>query len=169
MGGVLALRYALLYPGSASKIIACDMPGMTSLEAAKPKWRSRISQFRAEGVENLAVATVERWFPDPCPEGVKEEALTMTRQCSLTGYEICAEAIMNYDYEGELQNLKPDNQKVMVLVGENDEAVGPVEILRGVAAKVKGSEYVVVKDAGHLPPMHRREEFERIMLEFLKR
>jgi 3-oxoadipate enol-lactonase len=58
---------------------------------------------------------------------------------------------------------------VMVLVGENDEAVGPPEILKGVAEGIKGSEYVVVEDAGHLPPMHRAEEFERIVLDFLGR
>jgi 3-oxoadipate enol-lactonase len=57
----------------------------------------------------------------------------------------------------------------MVLVGENDEAVGPPEVLRGVAEGIQGSEYVVLKDAGHLPPMHKAEEFERIVLDFLGR
>jgi pimeloyl-ACP methyl ester carboxylesterase len=45
--------------------------------------------------------------------------------------------------------------------------VGPPEILKGVAKGVRGSEYVVVKDAGHLPPMHRAEEVQQIVLDFL--
>jgi len=47
--------------------------------------------------------------------------------------------------------------------------VGPPEILKGPAEGVKGSEYVVAKDTGHLPPIHRAEEFERIELDFLAR
>jgi pimeloyl-ACP methyl ester carboxylesterase len=76
---------------------------------------------------------------------------------------------MNYDYEQEFRSIGEGGEKVMVLVGENDESVGPPEILKGVADGIKGSEYVVVKDAGHLPPMHRAEEFEWIALDFLVR
>ena len=76
MGGVLALRYAMLYPGTASHVICCDAPGMTSLEVSKAKWRARLAQFRAEGVETLAHATVERWLPDPCEDVIQAKALT---------------------------------------------------------------------------------------------
>lgn len=172
MGGVLAMRYAMLYPGTVSKVICCDAPGLTSLESAKPKWRARMKQFREEGVDDLARATVERWFPDPCSNAVKEKALAQTRSCSLAGYEICAEAIMNYDYNDDLRRMQ-NPEGILVLVGENDEAVGPKEVLRTVAENVGGqdrkAEYVAVKDAGHLPPMHRSEEFERIILEFLRK
>jgi 3-oxoadipate enol-lactonase len=169
MGSVLALRYAMLYPGTASYVICCDSPGITSLEVSKAKWSSRMTQFHAEGVEDLARATVERWFPDPCEETVKQKALEQTMACTLEGYEIYAQAIMNYDYEQEFRSIGEGGEKVMVLVGENDESVGPPEILKGVADGIKGSEYVVVKDAGHLPPMHRAEDFEWIALDFLVR
>lgn len=145
MGGVLALRYAMLYPGSASHIVSCDAPGMTSLEASKPKWRVRLAQFRAHGVEDLARATVERWFPEPCEQAVKAEALVQTRACTLRGYEVCVEGIMSYDYEAELGRVGKGGQKVMVLVGEKDEAVGPEEVLRGVAGRIPGCKYVMVK------------------------
>ena len=129
-----------------------------------------MAQFRAEGVENLARATVERWFPEPCEDAIKQKALEQTMACTLEGYEICAEGIMNYDYEEEFRRIGDGGrEKVMVLVGENDEAVGPPEILKGVADGIKACEYVVVKDAGHLPPMHTAEEFERTVLDFLGR
>jgi 3-oxoadipate enol-lactonase len=169
MGAVLALRYAMLYPGSASHIVSCDALGMVSLEASKPKWRARLAQFRAHGVEDLARVTVERWFPEPCEQAVKAEALAQTRACTLRGYEVCAEGIMSYDYDADLGRVGERGEKVMVLVGEKDEAVGPEEVLRGVADRIPECEYVVVKDAGHLPPMHKKEEFESILLDFLGR
>jgi hypothetical protein len=47
----------------------------------------------------------------------------------------------------------------------SDRSVGPPEILKGVAKGVRGSEYVVVKNAGNLPLMHRTEEFQQIVLD----
>lgn len=166
MGGVLALRYAILYPGSLTKVVSCDAPGMTSLEVSKALWRERIAIFRDQGVEALARATVQRWFPEPCPAAVRDEALKQNITCTLSGYVTCAEGIMNYDYTSELGRIQEEH--VMVLAGENDEAIGPPEILIDVAAKVRGARYVVVKDAGHLPPMDQAEQFERIVIPFLK-
>ena len=165
MGGVLGMRYAMMYPGQVDRVMCCDAPGMTSLEASKPKWKARMDQFRAEGVDGLARATVERWFPDPCPEEVKEEALRLTTGCTYDGYEICAQGIMNYDYMDQLDKI--NGVKVMVLVGEKDEAIGPKEINMETAERVEGAEYMELKDCGHIPPMHRAEEFESIMVNFL--
>jgi pimeloyl-ACP methyl ester carboxylesterase len=36
IGGVLALRYAQMYPGILKKVISCDAPGMPSLASVMP-------------------------------------------------------------------------------------------------------------------------------------
>jgi len=164
MGGVLAIRYALLHPDPAMRIMCCDAPGLTSLESAKPLWRDRIAQFRAEGVERLAQTTVDRWFPDPVAPGVKAAALEQTRTCQLEGYRVCAEGITSYDYDGMLGDVRG---KVVILRGENDSSVGPKSVLMDVARRVAGARYVELKDAGHIPPMHRPAEFEQAVLHFL--
>jgi pimeloyl-ACP methyl ester carboxylesterase len=166
MGGVLALRYAELYPGVLTKIMSCDAPGLTSLDIAKPRWAARIAQFEAEGVDNLALATVDRWFPEPCPAGARERMLEQTRSCTLEGYKACADGIMNYDYEGGLGGIK--HEQVMILAGENDEAIGPKEVLVSVAGKIPEAKYVLMKDVGHIPPFHNPEAFNKIMLEFFQ-
>jgi 3-oxoadipate enol-lactonase len=168
IGGVIALRYALMYPEQLSYIISCDAPGMTSLEEAKIKWKDRMKMFREQGVEPLAKATVERWFPDPCPPDVKVESLQHTMSVSFLGYAAMAEAIMNYDYTSELGNIKTEKTAVMILAGENDEAIGPQEILIDVHQRIPGSQHVLMKDTGHIPPMHQAAEFERIVISFLK-
>lgn len=180
MGGVLALRFAMLYPksiDSAGGVVACDPPGATSLEAAKPLWPARIAQFErdvARGEETLCGATVERWIPFPRGRGSKddgetvaarEKALRMVRRCRLDGYRVCADGIRNYDYEGGLGKVKA---RAMVLVGALDEAVGPRSVTEGIARNVERGQYVWLEGAGHLPPIHRPREFERILLEFLE-
>jgi 3-oxoadipate enol-lactonase len=156
----------MMYPGSLEKVISCDAPGMTALEESKPKWRERIATFRDQGVEALAKLTVVRWFPEPVPAGVRDEAYEHVTSATLDGYVTCAEGIMDYDYTAGLANIQRED--VMVLAGENDEAIGPPEILADVAARIKGAKHILMPDTGHIPPMHSAEEFERIVIAFLQ-
>lgn len=166
MGGVLALRFAMLYPSAVSRVVSCDAPGLTSLEKAKPLWKERVEEFQQHGVEDLAHKTVERWFPEPCTQAIKDAALVQTRSCTFEGYSICAEAIQNYDYEGQLAKVKV---KTLILAGDKDSSIGPPEVLQKVADGIKHAQYVQIKDSGHLPPMHQPEEFESVVIKFLEK
>lgn len=171
VGGVLALRYAMMFPQDVEAVISCDAPGMTTIEAAKPLWTQRIQQFEDDqkaGKDDLCRATVDRWFPgsDEQTIAVRAESLKHVKTCSLQGYKICADAVRNFDYTGQLLEIEA---RCMVLVGSEDTAVGPPELLISVAEKIKGSEYVMLDGAGHLPPLHRPEKFNEVMLRFLSK
>jgi 3-oxoadipate enol-lactonase len=184
MGGVLALRYAMKHDlGSTKgkkadekqksdkklKIVAIGAPGMKALEASIPKWEERLTLFREEGVDRLAHLTAARWVPNPAPPGLRERVEEMCRRTTLDGYERCVAAIVDYDYQskGQLEELaSAPNIDVLVIRGENDEAVGPKSILETVARRA-GGRFVEMKGVGHVSPMHDPDEFERILLEFL--
>jgi pimeloyl-ACP methyl ester carboxylesterase len=166
MGGVLALRYAQMFPDTVKKVMSCDAPGLTSLEAAKPLWKERMTLFRNEGVKALAKVTVQRWCPDPCGEDVRAGLFEQACSCTYDGYRTCAEGIMNYCYEEYLSKMEKED--VMILAGENDTAIGPREVLVGVAEKVPGARYVLMPDVGHVPPFHAPETFNKIMLDFMQ-
>ncbi|KAI1321688.1 alpha/beta-hydrolase [Xylariaceae sp. FL0255] len=166
IGGVLAIRYAQLYPRTLSKIMSCDAPGMTTIEAGKPLWLSRIAQFETEGVENLAKATVERWIPEPYSEGTRDRMLDQTRTCTLDGYKSCAHAVMNYDYSSGLGQM--ENEDVLILAGENDMSIGPREILVKVAKAIPNAKYHLMANVGHIPPYHDPRGFNAIMIDFFE-
>ena len=170
MGGVLAIRYAQLYPDQISHVISMGMPGIKSLEAAKPLWSQRIEEFEKDvraGTDELCRKTVQRWLPGNEERSVeaRREALEEVRRCSYRGYVACADGIRGYDYGDQLSKVQA---KTMVLAGDRDGACGPREGLEMVAEKIKGAEFVWFEGAGHLPPLHKREEFEELMLRFLK-
>lgn len=171
IGGVLVLRYHMLYPppaGTTTKIISCAAPGLTSLEASKPKWRARIEQWNADNSNvNLVKQTLERWFPEPLPEDFPhQKAQDIVSSCTFEGYDICVWATMNFDYTGELDSIK-DGQNVMILAGELDANIGPREVLVNVHERINGSKYLLMEGTGHIPPMHWPEKFETIVLDFL--
>lgn len=169
IGGVLALRYAMLYPSEVETAISLCAPGIKSLEKAKPLWTQRIQQFEIderEGTDTLCRATVNRWLPgdEAHDEAVRTKALEHVKTCSLEGYRVLADAIRGYDYSDQLGRL--DGVKCVVIAGGRDGAVD-VEVLRDVAARIdapRGARFVLMEDAGHIPPMHRAEEFEALVL-----
>ena len=169
IGGVLALRYAMLYPEDVDKIIAIAAPGITTPEASKALWSQRIDIFeedsRTQG-HRLCHATVNRWFPGERPEddAIRAEALSHVKTCSLGGYKLLADTIRDYDYGEEVREIK--GVKCLIVAGGEDSAVSP-GLLKDVASRIVGAEYVRMEGAGHLPPMHKAEEFNRTMLEFL--
>ena len=173
IGGVLALRYAMLYPSEVDIAISLCAPGIKSLEKAKPLWTQRIQQFEAderEGTDTLCRATVDRWLPgdEPHDEAVRAEALKHVKTCTLEGYKVLADAIRGYDYSDQLGRL--DGVKCVVIAGGRDGAVD-AELLKDVAARIhapEGARFVLVEDAGHIPPMHRAEEFEALVLTALE-
>lgn len=173
IGGVLALRYAMLYPSEVDIAISLCAPGIKSLEKAKPLWTQRIQQFEAderEGTDTLCRATVDRWLPgdEPHDEAVRAEALKHVKTCTLEGYKVLADAIRGYDYSDQLGRL--DGVKCVVIAGGRDGAVD-AELLKDVAARIhapEGARFVLMEDAGHIPPMHRAEEFEALVLTTLE-
>ena len=173
IGGVLALRYAMLYPSEVETAISLCAPGIKSLEKSKPLWTQRIQQFETderEGTDTLCRATVERWLPgdEPHDEAVRAEALEHVKTCSLEGYRVLADAIRGYDYSDQLGRL--EGVKCVVVAGGRDGAVD-AEVLRDVAKRIhapRGARFVLMEDAGHIPPMHRAEEFEALVLATLE-
>ena len=172
IGGVLALRYHMLYPTppgieKPTKIISMAAPGLSTLPSSSEKWVSRIAKWKADGTNtHLASETLNRWFPNPLPQDFDmDNATQIVQSCTLQGYEICAWATMNFDYTGELDRIT-DGENVMILAGKEDGNIGPREVLADVAERIKGSRYVMLDGVGHIPPMHP-DVFEPVLLEFL--
>jgi 3-oxoadipate enol-lactonase len=179
IGGVLALRCAMLFPQDVEKVISIAGPGIKTPEPAKKAWSERIEVFESDvqnGTDKLCHATVARWFPGQKPEDdlIREESLGHVKTCSLQGYKTLADTIRNYDYESEVAMAGwggigmgwAEKVKCLVVAGVEDSAVSP-EVLEGIAGKLPGAEFKRVEGAGHLPPMHRAREFEGVAVGFL--
>jgi pimeloyl-ACP methyl ester carboxylesterase len=172
IGGVLALRYAMLYPSPTFKIISIAAPGIASPPKAHDLWTQRIAQFEkdvASGTNELCRATVGRWFPNSRPEddAAREEALGHVKTCSLEGYKILADAIRGYDYSGEEVEGLSGKADVMIVCGEEDAACD-LEGMKAVKRRIgAGCEFVGMERTGHLPPMQKKSEFEGIVGRFL--
>lgn len=178
IGGVLALRYAMLYPSQVEIAISLCAPGIKSPEHTEDLWTQRIAQFEADlasGDDSLCHATVQRWLPGDGAgdEAARREALGHVRTCSLKGYRLLADAIRGFDYSEQLEREGLGDVKCVIVAGGRDTA-SSVEALEEVAATIRKSaspqaaEFVLMQDAGHIPPMHCPKEFEEVLLAALR-
>jgi len=150
-------------------IISLCSPGIKAPAAAQDLWAQRIKLFKEDvksGTHELADQTIARWFPGDrrADDSVRAESLAHVKTCTLPGYTILADAIRDYDYEGQIAEI--GKVKTLVLAGEEDKAANAV-MLEDVADKIPGAEFMKFEETGHLPPMQKPEGFGEIMMAFL--
>ncbi|KAF7192855.1 3-oxoadipate enol-lactonase 2 [Pseudocercospora fuligena] len=171
IGGVLALRYGMLYPNEVDQIISVAAPGIATPEKAKgPEglWAKRIEQFEEDartGEDELCQQTVQRWFPgDKLQDrAARERALPMNKTVTLQGYKILADAIRGYDYTSEVSRIP--KSRAFIICGSEDPAADAKQ-LEEIASKV-GGVWLEMPGAGHLPMLHYPKEFNGYALKHL--
>jgi len=72
---------------------------------------------------------------------------------------------------------RPDNTSLLptihvptlVVAGKDDEMVTPPQVVKKIADGIKGAEFVVVENSAHLPPFENPQEFNRLLLQFIRK
>ena len=170
IGGVLALRYAMMFPKDVDMVISVAAPGIKAPADKASLWSQRIKLFEQDqqnGEDKLPQATVARWFPGDSAEddAIRAESLKHVKTCSYTGYRLLADTIRNFDYSGDVSKF-PNKVKYLIAGGTEDSAID-LSVLEELAGKIESAKFVKMKGAGHLPPMHKVDEFNDLMLPFL--
>mgnify|MGYP002735267465 CR=1 FL=1 len=145
LGGMTALAFAERHPGMLKSVSIMDAgPVLEPAEA----WRQKATQVREEGLEPLVDGTMERWFT---PDFLDTPEVTRTRETFLTtspeGYAQCCEIIANTDLRGELGEV---DVPALVLTGEGDAGMTPMQAAALGAELPQAQDPVVVPDARHL-------------------
>lgn len=165
MGGFTAQMLAVRHPEVVRSLVladtACVMPPETM-------WNERISIAQTTGIAALAQGTLERWFTAPFHETGKTEleaVRTMILCTRAEGYVACAQAIRDMRL---CDNLSKISSPTLVIVGEDDPAC-PIASAETLHAGIVGSEFVVLKNAAHLPNIEQHQTFNAALVAFLDR
>lgn len=170
LGGMVGLQLALAHPARLAAFVACD----TSLAIDHPVLLETIAQrqvtHRAISIEERSLG---RWFLDRHPDKAALYA-------QINHFNPSAHAIPAPDWGRALASLMDIGRRIpmdalprvavptLFLVGDEDPIV-PVGVIREVSALVRGSEVVVIADAGHSAYFEQPAEFNRHVLDFMAR
>jgi 3-oxoadipate enol-lactonase len=163
MGGVTALFLAQRHADRFDRIIACDcVPASTP--ASAQQWSERIELAKTKGMDALAEATVNRWFP---PEFVatKSPALDKVRgmivSTPLAGFAGCAAALSDYDLRPGLAGI---GRPPLLICGTKDATfAGMKQIKDG----VPGATLVEIAGAGHISNVEQPAAFTSAVRDFI--
>jgi 3-oxoadipate enol-lactonase len=75
-----------------------------------------------------------------------------------------SKASMNHDLKDRVSEI---TAPTLILAGEEDILI-PLRYARILREKIKNSTLVTLKNCGHAPPIEKPDEFNRIVMNFLK-
>ena len=128
-------------------------------------WADRMDAVRQGGIEALADATMERWFSRDFRATSEVEIWRnmMTRQ-PVEGYLGCSAAISGTDFYTPTSGLR---LPVLGIAGSEDGSTPP-DLVRETVDLVPGSQFALIRRAGHLPCVEKPEEYAELLTNFLK-
>lgn len=132
----------------------------------KEMWQDRIDAVNQNGIDQIADSVMERWFSKTflqTPELVAWR--NMLARTPAPGYVGCCAAISGTDFMSTTSGLSLPS---LFIAGSEDGSTPP-DLVRETADLVKGSEFALIRGAGHLPPVEKPLEFAAVLTEFLKR
>ncbi|WP_299281214.1 3-oxoadipate enol-lactonase [uncultured Tateyamaria sp.] len=131
----------------------------------KEMWGDRIAAVEAGGIEALADATMERWFSRAflaTPELELWRNL-LVRQPD-AGYAGCSAAISGTDFYATTATLR---LPTLGIAGSEDGATPP-DLVRETVDLVPGSQFHLIRRAGHLPCVEQPEEYAQVLTDFMR-
>jgi 3-oxoadipate enol-lactonase len=166
IGGMYGQTLALDHPSRVLSLMLCST-SPNAVPGGEGMWLERFNAVRAAGtVEPVADASMDRWFTpafktrDPARWKQIRDAISNT---SIPGYISAATAVMKFDVIDQLPRIKAPT---IVLCGDGDPGTPPAGN-KLIAAQIPDARYFELADARHLANVERREEFNRIMLDWL--
>lgn len=159
MGGMVGQWLGYRAPERTERLILCN----TSAYMGPPRgWDSRIAAVRADGMEGLTDAVLERWFtPEFRASG--GDAVAKVRNMLLTtdpdGYAGCCAAIRDMDQRPMRQLIRVPT---LVIAGDKDPAT-PLDHAKDLVSGIAGATLEVLRSA-HLSNVEQPEHFADAVL-----
>lgn len=144
---------ALVLSNTAAKIGTAEM------------WKERVQTVQSDGIEALADAVMERWFARGF-RATPELQLwrNMLVQQSRDGYAGCCAAIAGTDFYTPTSGLR---LPCLGIAGTEDGSTPP-DLVRETVDLIPGSQFHLIRRAGHIPCVEQPDEYAARLTAFLR-
>ncbi len=149
----LDLMRAMVLSNTAAKI------------GTKNLWDDRIAAVTAGGIESLADAVMERWFSKAF-RNTPDLELWRNMLCGQqdAGYAGCSAAISGTDFFSTTATLR---LPTLGIAGSEDGSTPP-DLVRETVDLIPGSQFHLIRRAGHLPCVEQPDEFAQMISDFMR-
>jgi pimeloyl-ACP methyl ester carboxylesterase len=178
MGAAVALRFAADYPG-LTKAVVVTAPAIffrRSWTGLRPILRvpglgrllARTIFFYALGNRRSAAKMLASAYGSRIDEVTAEMREAMLRPLRVRGSANAAYGLgLSYETRSLFDDLSSVEAPVLVVAGGRDRAV-PIDAVRRVHQRLPHSELIVLPDAGHLVQEDAPDDFNRLVVDFIR-
>ena len=127
-------------------------------------WEDRIAAIRAGGLEAMADGIMERWFSKSFRAGPELDLRrNMLVRQPVEGYLGCCAAIAGTDFYTPTSGL---TLPTLAIAGSEDGS-SPPDLVRETAELIRGSQFELIRGAGHLPCIEAPDRYAEVLTTFL--
>ena len=127
-------------------------------------WDERIAAVKKDGIEALADGVMERWFSKGFRATPKLELWrNMLVRTPAEGYWGCSAAISGTDFYTPTSGLR---LPTLGIAGSEDGSTPP-DLMRETTDLIPGSQFHLIRKAGHLPCVEQPKEYARVLTQFI--
>jgi len=163
MGGMAGMFLGAHAPERLHKIVLSNTAARIGTEDT---WNARIAAVRNGGMKAVAAAVLERWLTPGYRTAHPAESnavLEMLERANPEGYAACCASVRDTD---ERQSLGDVKVPALIVAGRHDPAI-PLADAKYLAEHIPLAHYVEL-NAAHLSNLEGKEEFNQLVLRFLK-
>lgn len=164
VGGLIGQGLAARHPDKVAALVLSNTAHKIGTETG---WNQRIAIVTEKGMAAIADQVMQLWFtprfrsPDnPDFAGCR----TMLLRAPVEGYAGTCAAIRDADLTESTRAL---DIPVLCLAGEHDGSTPP-DLVRSTANLIKGAEFRIIADAGHIPCVEQPDAVAELVATFLK-
>lgn len=164
VGGLIAQGLAARHPELVAALVLSNTAHKIGTEQS---WNTRIETVRRDGMGAIVDTVMKLWF-SPAFRSDDNAAFagcrTMLLRSPVEGYVGTCAAVRDADLTESTRALKPPT---LCLAGGHDGSTPP-DLVRSMADLIKGSEFRVIADAGHIPCVEQPAAVADLIGHFLK-
>jgi 3-oxoadipate enol-lactonase len=169
MGGYIAMNAIQKHSHRFAGLVLCDTQCVADTVEGKDKRKKTITFIKRNGLEVYAEESLKNLFA-PASFEAKPKAVSFIHDTILnTPAATICHTLQALADRNETCGLLPQiNFPVLILVGVEDKITSP-EGARKMQELIKGSELVIISEAGHLSNLENPTQFNLNLKEFLKK
>jgi pimeloyl-ACP methyl ester carboxylesterase len=166
MGGVIAFEFFRRHRDRLRALVLADCRASPETRDGSVRRETLARAALKEGSQTAADAMIETVFAPTASPGLRQYWHgVMAGTCPL-GVAAASRALAaRQDSSATLSKI---DCPTLVVVGQAD-AITPVDLMRDMHKAIPASQFVVIPDAGHVPPVEQPEWFADVLRRFLER
>ncbi|MBT8378006.1 MAG: alpha/beta fold hydrolase [Ignavibacteria bacterium] len=167
MGGYISLRSVERMHDKFGALILCDTKDSADDNEGKLKRAAAIKQINSGGFENFIDSFVLNCFGEEYVKANKsgyDAVVKRSKKNNPIGVKGCVLAMAGRT--ATTHNLSKINLPTLVICG-NEDKLSPPNVMKSMADQIPNSNFVLVKDAGHMTPIEKPKEVNDAIGKFL--